>query len=365
MNGERLSVLFAGYAPVHFLCFEPLFERLAHSPGVDVFVSGGLRTKTGDDSYSYDARGLYGPLGIPEKHIVEVADIQERRFHLLFSASKRLVLPRANVNTAIQIFHGMSFRNRGVREENLVYDFFFTLGPYMERKFAETGLLAAGDPRMIPVGFPKTDPLVDGSLNRDALIAIRGLDTRRPVVLYAPTGQSGNSLETMGLDVLDRLGASGRYQVLVKLHDHPKNAAIDWHERIAGLGRKHVRVVRDHDIIPLLFMADLLITDASSVCNEYALLDRPIVFLDVPELLAEARSAGAALDLDTWGRRGGGVVGAPEEIADTVARGLADPTRLSSVRREMAADLFHNPGRATAAAWRWLDRYIAAQREAG
>ena len=62
-------------------------------------------------------------------------------------------------------------------------------------------------------------------------------------------------------------------------------------------------MVRQPDVILTLFAADLLITDASSVANEYALLDRPIVFLDVPELLAAAGGEGSAPDLETWGRR--------------------------------------------------------------
>ena len=47
-----------------------------------------------------------------------------------------------------------------------------------------------------------------------------------------------------------------------------------------------------------LFVADLLISDASSVSNEYALLDRPMVFLDVPKLLKTARGKGSMVDLD-------------------------------------------------------------------
>ena len=108
-----------------------------------------------------------------------------------------------------------------------------------------------------------------------------------------------------------------------------------------------MRLVRQPDVIPTLFAADLLITDASSVANEYALLDRPIVFLDVPELLAAAGGEGSALDLETWGRRGGEVVAGPADIVAAVERGLTDPGARSEVRREIMRDLFYNPGRAT------------------
>ena len=40
-------ILFTGYAPVHFVCFRPVYERLRRVPGVQVFVSGG-RDPDGD-----------------------------------------------------------------------------------------------------------------------------------------------------------------------------------------------------------------------------------------------------------------------------------------------------------------------------
>lgn len=68
------SVLFTGYAPVHFLCARPLCERLAGLPGVEVFVSGGLRTKTAD-GYTYDGPGMYGPLGVTKDRILSVSSL--------------------------------------------------------------------------------------------------------------------------------------------------------------------------------------------------------------------------------------------------------------------------------------------------
>jgi len=63
-TSKPVSVLFTGYAHVHFLCFRPLYERLLHLPGVEVWVSGGLRT-TADQGYLYDAAAMYTPLRHP------------------------------------------------------------------------------------------------------------------------------------------------------------------------------------------------------------------------------------------------------------------------------------------------------------
>ena len=350
---KQVTVIFTGYAPAHFLCFRPIYERLIQLDNVVVFLSGGLRTET-EAGFSYNQAAMYASFDIPSERILTVEEIQTRYFDVLFSANKRIIAPLENFGTKIQIFQGLSFRNRGVRIENLVYDFFFLIGPYMSRKFAETGLLPENDPRRIPIGFPKTDPLVKGEFDRAELLAQYGFDGQRPVLLYAPTGQDKNSLETMGKEVIKRLKITGKYDLLIKPHDHPKNTEIDWFTELAPLEDAHTKLVRALDVTPLLFLANLLITDASSVANEYTLLNRPLVFLDVPQLIEAAKAEGAFVDLDTWGRSGGLVVESPKQIELVVALSLADPDRLAGVRNMIASDLFYNPGHATNAAMSWF-----------
>lgn len=352
-HSKRVSVLFTGYAPIHFLCFRPIYELLIEIPGVEVYVSGGLRNNT-QKGYLYDGAAMYEPFQIPKDRILSVNEIQVRRFDVLFSANKRIIMPLENIKTRIQIFHGVSFRNRAVRSENLAYDFFFLIGPYMRRKFVESQLLTKDDPRAVSIGFPKTDPLVTDEIDRDEVLSRYWLDGERPVLLYAPTGEAHNSLETMGKDVIRRLSETGEYDLLIKMHDHPKNKTTDWSVELKELKNPHTRLVGDLDIIPLLSIADLLITDASSVSNEYSLLNRPIVFLDVPRLFEESREKGALLDLETWGRRGGLVVKRPEQVEEAVATSLADSGRFSKIRLATAQDLFYNPGRATHAAISWF-----------
>lgn len=356
------QILFTGYAPVHFLCFKPLYDQLV-ARGADVFVSGGIRRSV-DGAHRYNGPAMYQPLGVPSDRILSTETIQNCSFDLLFSANKRIIAPPENFGAKVQMFHGISFRNRGIRPENLVYDYFFVIGPYMRRKFAESGLMEATDPRGIPIGFPKTDPLVGPAPDRASVLSRCGFDGTRPVILYAPTGEARNSLETMGETVIRNISRAGRYDLLIKPHDHPKDSGTDWFARLAELEGPHVRLTRDVDVIPLLMASDLLITDASSVANEYTLLDRPIVFLDVPELLKNSIATGAALDLDTWGRKGGVVVGAAEDAVDAIDNEFAARDLRSSVRRAIAADLFYNPGTATDAAIDWISDRVPVSRPA-
>ncbi|HEY3240926.1 MAG TPA: CDP-glycerol glycerophosphotransferase family protein [Acidimicrobiia bacterium] len=353
-----MRVLFTGYAPVHFLCFKPLYDHLQSVPGVEVELSGGTRSKSeyALGGYLYDHLNMYRHFQFPEGVVTAVGTLAARDYDVMFSANTRRIEPR-HVGRRVQIFHGMSFRNRAIRPETDGADHYFLLGPYMKRGFEEAGILAPDDPRGVEIGFPKTDRLVDGSLDRQTELARHGVTGERPVLLYAPTGERHNSLETMGEELITRLRDLDEYDLLIKLHDHP-HTSIDWFARLAPLESEHVHLVRQADVVPTLFIADLLITDASSVANEFALLDRPIVFLDVPELVELTRAKGARVDLATWGRRGGRLSHNPASAVKDIEACLADPGEYSDVRQGLVDDMFFNPGRATAAAMAWMEQEL-------
>ena len=356
-DGTR-RILFTGYAPVHFVCFQSLYQRLRRRKGVEVFLSGGRDADPMTGARAMTAAELYAPFRIPANRILRLEQIRKQSFDLVFCAHVSGYFPKED-KERVQLFHGVSFRNMAVRRDVLVYDRLFLVGPYMRRLFTEQQLLRDSDSRLVNVGFPKLDRLVDGSLNRTAILKRLGLSGRRPVILYAPTGQKDNSLEHTGEAVLERLKATGKYDILIKLHDHPRDRATDWPRRLRPLLDRHTRLVNDYDVVPYLFVADLLISDASSVSNEYALMNRPMVFLDVPQLLGSMQKKGVALDLDTWGRKGGVTTRWPDEAAEAVAWSLAHPRHGAAVRRAMANDLFYNPGRATEAALRWTEQRLA------
>ncbi len=345
-------ILFTGYAPVHFVCFRPIYERLCRVPGLTVHLSGD-RNKEGAEEGVSTAVDLYRSFRLPRGHVIPLERALRGEYEMVICAHVSGYFPRQD-RERIQIFHGLSFRNMGVRRDVLIYDHLFITGPYMMRTFQRNRLLRPGDARCLPIGFPKVDRLVDGTLDRRALLRRLKLTGHRPILLYAPTGQRHNSLEIIGEEMLRRLQRTNRYDVLIKLHDHPKEKDTPWAERLHPLLDDHVQLVKDFDIVPYLFLADLLITDASSVSSEFSLLDRPMVFLDVPELLEAARQKGASLDLETWGRKGGVTVRWPDEAIEAVAWSLAHPKHASEIRRAMARDLFFNPGRAADVAVQWI-----------
>jgi GT2 family glycosyltransferase len=213
------------------------------------------------------------------------------------------------------------------------------------------GALDADSPAIRLVGMPKVDCLVDGSLTREGAVAALGLPVNRPTVLYAPTWSPASSLNAFGFELIERLAALP-INLIVKLHDRSRDlrpqysGGIDWVAALTPrLEASGSVLAAEADICRYLAASDVMVTDHSSAGFEYLLLDRPIVRIHLPELI---RSAAIHPDyVALLGDVSENAVDAARACA-AVERALADPSAKSATRRAVAADLFHEPGTATA-----------------
>ncbi|MBL8766087.1 MAG: CDP-glycerol glycerophosphotransferase family protein [Planctomycetes bacterium] len=342
----RKRLLCSANNGVCVVMYQPLLRYLEQDDRLKLLHTAYLsHTRRIDKQDTEDLRGFFQRFGITKG----VTHYRMTRFmpidlYLSPNFSERLIPKFAK--TKVQMFHGVSFKNCAVSDKTYAFDRLFLPGPYHRRRFLERGLYKDGDPRLVMIGLPKLDRLVDGSIDRFQVLAKLGADPTKKTVLYAPTGDEGNSLHRNGMDILETmLGQDVNF--IVKPHDHAmrdKSCGIDWRAKLATW--KHPRLFVDlgSDVVPLLAAADILITDASSVAFEYTLLDRPIVFWDVPEIMNGKRAA--QMDLSTWGRKGGDIVDSRASLEKTVTRLLDDPSEKSELRQKIANDLFYKPGTA-------------------
>ena len=338
-------ILFAGYAPVHFICFMPVYNILSRDERMEIWLSGGFLHKDPEGD-RYELTGFYDDFPVDTERILPAERLPEEEFDVVVCAHLATDLFPGSVKKSVEIFHGVSFKNLAVREKAMKYDYLCIPGPYHADQFRKNGLIREGASTCLLTGFPKVDQLAPVPPGSRELLESLGLDPDLKTLLYAPTGGKKNSLEIMGEDVIGEISREGSWNLMVKPHDHPKNR-IDWFSRLEYLVNDRVKLVRDKDVVPYLAAADLLISDASSVTTEFSLLDRPIVFLDVPKLIEKTRGRSEAMDLDTYGRKIGSIAGGPEEVTGTVREALDHPGgEKSSLRRAMAADMFYKPGNA-------------------
>jgi len=343
----KKRILFAGYAPVHFVCFEPVYRLLRDDPQLEVWLSGGFKAAHhGEVMFSLE--GFYDRFEVDPARVIPFEEAREEDFDVLVCGHLSDSLFPRSVGRSVQIFHGVSFKNRCVREQALRYDMLCLPGRYHAEMYRKRRLIRTGGSRCLVTGFPKADALVTEPIDREAFLRDLGMDPSRKTLLYAPTGDKHNSLETIGENSVAAIREAGQWNLLIKLHDHPKNAPLDWIAQLAHLQDETVRLVHGWNIVPYLQVADLLLTDASSAAVEYTLLDRPIVFLEVPTLLNKMARKVGALDIETYGQKIGVCVGKRDDVVQAVAESLAAPAQYHEIRQRMANHVFHEPGSASA-----------------
>lgn len=333
---EQRELVFYGSSPMNYVVFRPVHRRLLRDSRLRVWL-------TGKCMESKDPRRLYHEFDVPRDMVIGMLRARLKRFDMYLVARWRVALPRVPVK--VHFFHGVSFKNYAVSGHAREFDRLFIVGEYHRRRLIKEGILEENDPRIAMIGMPKTDCLVDGSLNRERVLTSMGLNPHLKTILYAPTWSEASSLFTLGEEIM-RTVSRRPMNFLVKLHDSaydPKRSSVDWRARLAPFENERAKLVRDWDVCPYLYASDILISDASSVSSEFTLLDRPIIFIDVPELMQRWEKA----DLETWGQKTGWVARTAGELDGCIDAALAEPMKHSEIRRAAAADLFYKPGTAT------------------
>ncbi|MGA5002897.1 CDP-glycerol glycerophosphotransferase family protein [Streptomyces arboris] len=260
--------------------------------------------------------------------------------------------------TYLQTWHGSAYKRMGfdetrVRLQNApqrerLQQAVHRFDHFLVRSEHDVATLARAyrlpEDRLLRTGYPRNDALVaertrtetEGRLPRPPLAGALGIDDHKKVVLYAPTFRGGpaaggkQARRRLLLDVrefAERFGDS--YTLLVRAHYLeaarlpvcPPGTVID--------------VSRHHDVSEVLALADVLVTDYSSIMFDFALLDRPVV-LYAPDLDAYAAERGSYFDLRE--KAPGPVAATQEELFVELAELKKSNIRHASHRAAFAAE---------------------------
>ena len=343
MSRGRRRILVDARTPVHYAMFAPVHRAMERDDRVRFsFIAS---DEPGQADYIFQDAGGNGSVIGPLAAALS-------RFDAYLTSDftwTKLIHPTCR----IQMFHGVGGKygfDAPTEPLDAWHRLFFVNRRRLNNCVA-AGALDAHSPAIRMIGMPKVDCLVDGSLNREEILSGLGLPADRPTVLYAPTWSPASSLNMLGVALLARLRQMP-VNVIVKLHDRSLDlrpqysGGLDWPEMLRPYLTPGCAVMASHaDICPYLAAADVMVTDHSSAGFEYLLLDRPLVRIHVPELVTLANIH------PDYVRMLGEVSESTSGVDDTVAaigRALADPASRSATRRAVAADLFFEPGSATA-----------------
>ncbi len=210
----------------------------------------------------------------------------ESGFDVVFAGDT--VTNHAELGEAIICFvnHGSGIKT--IMYRNLMRDkktkyHIFVEGPYREKKLHEKNCL--GSSRVYAVGMPKLDPLFSqGQFDRAAILDKLKLDTKKKTILYAPTYKP-TSIFALKDSLVEMTEG---FNVIIKLHPYSWSGryAPHSHHRVferAVVKYPHVALVSrdDPSILPYLYAADTLITEASSTMFEFLATGKTGIIFDL------------------------------------------------------------------------------------
>ncbi len=347
MEGEKkgIRVLFKIGFLYHKCAFDPLIEVFERDSKYDVWLSCkeekmkyfGIFTKSLEKQMIERFR--------KEGHNVTTS---ERGFDVVFTGDT-VTNPKELGKTIICfVNHGSGIKNimyRNLERDKKTKYMIFVEGGYREKKLHEKGCL--GISKVFKVGMPKLSPLLNNcKFNRKNILNSLNMDCNKRTVLYAPTYKP-----TSIFDLADPLFEQTReYNLLIKLHPY------SWHGRYAS--HKQHRVFEkkikksDHavlipkekySILPYIYVADTMITEASSTMFEFLAIGKTGIIYELNPRSLKHSDGSPILDEDSSAFLKGAFVhfNDSEEIGNAIEDALRTDEKREEIKEEMRKELFY------------------------
>ena len=212
----------------------------------------------------------------------------------------------------VELFHGIGIEKLSHYRIRHFFDIYLTSGPVVTERFREIQKKHRYF-RVIETGWPKIDHIL--AFDTAGLKERYNVSHDKKVILYAPTHSSSMESAEDLIPVIDR----------VKLPDEVwfcKPHEFMSKELLNELRTRQVIVIDDYDITPYLHLADVMISDTSSVIYEFMILDKPVI------------------TYKTLSRKDKGIdIHSPDALRAAIDRSLSDPDEFSDNRRRHLAEV--------------------------
>lgn len=176
----------------------------------------------------------------------------------------------------VQVFHGLAGEKKSHFRIRHYFDLYLTQGPYFTENFKRLKQKYKNF-EVVETGWSKLDIYVqnDSALKKEKEALLQKLSASK-LILYAPTFSPSLTSAPHLLTELEKLSDNKDYLILVKFHDL---MSTDVANNYRSLAEKipNLIVEEEPNIIKFLLMADLMISDTSSVVYEFLLLNKPVI----------------------------------------------------------------------------------------
>ena len=175
-----------------------------------------------------------------------------------------------------QVFHGLAGEKKGHFRIRNYFDLYLTQGPYFTRWFSKAANKHK-DFSVVETGWPKLD-IYGKELHKydsDKLSLLKKYSAKK-IILYAPTFSPSLTSAPHLLSQIEELALEKEYLIVIKFHDLMAKNLIDSYKKLS-MSFENVLFIEERNIIKYLLIADLMISDTSSVVYEFLLLDKPVI----------------------------------------------------------------------------------------
>lgn len=347
-----ITLLFEVGHLYHRAAFDPLYQVFRQDPRYEIAFT-----------CSYDAERRLGVFNRSLKPELEeqfraeglaVAD-DTRGFEVVIVGDTVRDPRRYGTTLLCFVNHGTGIKNilyRNLRANMRTRYQIFVEGDYRVDRIRQAGV--QGISTVHKVGLPKLDPLFwPGYPSRSAILRRLGLDPDRPTVLFAPTYKP-TCIDKVREHILHE---TKDYNLIIKLHHYSWRGkyAPHWHHRLyerAVTRYTHAILipVSDHNILPYLYVADTLVSEASSTMFDFLALDKTGIIFVLPHEQLRHHDSEAILTEDPEHFLSEAFVHIhhPAEIGAAVHRALRDePERRQVAQRYRDYLFFGLDGRAS------------------
>lgn len=192
----------------------------------------------------------------------------------------------------VQVFHGLAGEKKSHFRIRHYFDLYLTQGPYFTKTFEKLKKTYKNF-EVIETGWSKLDVFNNQKedYRSQKFELLKKFDAKQ-IVLYAPTFSPSLTSAPYLFEEIKSLAKNKDYLIIFKFHDL---MATDLIKKYADLAEESNNMIfeKERNIIKFLLLADILISDTSSVVYEFLLLDKPVITFknNNPKILWDDSSA--------------------------------------------------------------------------